>query len=63
VTGLLFHSETELERGVERLATDPALRRRLGDAGRRLVESRFPPARETAGYLEGYARVKGGPLA
>src|SRR4029434_2555644 len=33
VTGLLFRSETELGRGVERLATDPVLRRRLGDAG------------------------------
>ena len=63
VTGLLFHSETELERGVERLATDPALRRRLGDAGRWLVESRFPPARETEGYLEVYARVTGRPMA
>jgi glycosyltransferase involved in cell wall biosynthesis len=63
VTGLLFRSETELGRGVERLATDPALRRRLGDAGRRLVESRFPPAREAEGYLEVYARVTGGPLA
>ena len=62
VTGLLFRSETELGRGVERLATDPVLRRRLGDAGRRLVESRFTPARETEGYLEVYARVTGRPL-
>ena len=57
VTGLLFRSETDLAGGVEKLATDPALRRRLGDAGRRLVESRFTPARETEGYLEVYARV------
>jgi glycosyltransferase involved in cell wall biosynthesis len=63
VTGLLFRSETDLADGVEKLATDPALRRRLGDAGRRLVESRFTPARETEGYLEVYARVTGRPLA
>ena len=49
--------------GVEKLAIDSALRRRLGDAGRRLVESRFTPARETEGYLEIYARVVGKPLA
>jgi hypothetical protein len=63
VTGLLFRSETDLAGGVEKLATDPALRRRLGEAGRRLVESRFTPARETEGYLEVYARVTGGALA
>jgi len=62
VTGILFRSETELGRGVERLATDPALRRRLGEAGRRLVASRFTPARESEGYLEVYARVTGGSL-
>ena len=59
VTGLLFRSETELRRGVEKLAADPALRRRLGEAGRRLVTSRFTPARETEGYLDIYARVTG----
>ena len=63
VTGLLFGSETELGTSLERLATNPALRRRLGDAGRRLVESRFTMERETDGYLEVYARVTGGPLA
>jgi glycosyltransferase involved in cell wall biosynthesis len=63
VTGLLFSSEAELGGGVERLAADPALRRRLGDAGRRLLESRYTPARETEGYLEVYARVTGGQLA
>lgn len=59
VTGLLFGSEAELTQGVARLAADPALRRRLGDAGRRLVESRYTPARETEGYLDIYARVTG----
>ena len=63
VTGLLFRSETDLASGVEKLAADPALRRRLGEAGRRLVESTFTPARETEGYLEVYARVAGGILA
>ena len=63
VTGLLFRSEAELGRGVEKLAADPALRRRLGEAGRRLVASRFTPAREIEGYLEVYARVTGRPLA
>ena len=63
VTGLLFASEAELGRGVRRLAADPALRRRLGEAGRRLVESRYTPERETEGYLEVYARVTGRPLA
>jgi len=63
VTGLLFGSETELGRSLERLAADPALRRRLGDAGRRLVESQFTMERETDGYLEVYARVTGRPLA
>lgn len=63
VTGLLFRSESELGSGVERLAADPALRRRLGEAGRRLVESRFTPEREIDGYLEVYARLNGRPLA
>ena len=63
VTGLLFRSDTDLAGGVEKLATDPALRRRLGEAGRRLVESRFTLARETGGYLEVYARVTARALA
>lgn len=62
VTGLLFGSGTELARGAARLAEDPALRRRLGEAGRRLVETQYPPSRETDGYLEVYARVTGGRL-
>ena len=63
VTGLLFRSETELGPGVEKLAADPALRRRLGEAGRQLVASRFTPERETKGYLDVYARVTGRSLA
>ncbi len=63
VTGLLFRSEAELAGGVRRLAADPALRRRLGEAGRRLVESGYTPAREMDGYLDVYARVTGTPRA
>jgi glycosyltransferase involved in cell wall biosynthesis len=57
VTGLLFGSEAELAEGAERLAADPALRSRLGEAGRRLVAERFTPAVEAEGYLAVYARV------
>ena len=57
VTGLLFRGETELAEGAERLAADPTLRSRLGEAGRRLVAERFTPAVEAEGYLAIYARV------
>ena len=61
VTGLLFDSAAALARGAERLAADPALRQRLGEAGRRLVRERFSPAAEVSGYLAVYARVAPGP--
>lgn len=54
VTGLLFRDEAELEARAEALAADPALRRRLGAAGRALVERRYPPVREVEGYLAVY---------
>lgn len=54
VTGLLFRDEAELEAGAERLAGDPALRRRLGRAGRELLERTYPPEREIGGYLDVY---------
>ena len=54
VTGLLFRDGPGLLAAAERLAGDPALRRRLGRSGRRLVEERYTPAREIAGYLETY---------
>jgi len=57
VTGFIFASETELAEKTERLAADPSLRRRLGEAGRDLVETRFTPAIEAEGYLAVYARV------
>jgi hypothetical protein len=59
VTGMLFASEAELAERAERLAADPTLRRRLGEAGRRFVETRFTPAVERDGYLAVYARVLG----
>lgn len=54
VTGLLFADDATLLAGAERLARDPALRTRLGAAGRALVEHRYPPSREIDGYLEVY---------
>jgi glycosyltransferase involved in cell wall biosynthesis len=59
VTGLLFDSEDALARQTLRLAGDPALRRRLGETGRRLIEARLAPAREIDGYLEVYAQAAG----
>jgi glycosyltransferase involved in cell wall biosynthesis len=58
VTGLLFRDEVELEARAEALAADPALRRRLGAAGRALVENRYPPGREVEGYLALYRALK-----
>jgi glycosyltransferase involved in cell wall biosynthesis len=43
-TGLLATTPTEWSEAVARLAADPALRRRLGHAGRRLVERHFSRA-------------------
>ena len=62
VTGLLFGSEAELGDKAQRLAADAGLRRRLGEAGQRLVASRFTPTVETEGYLAVYARVADGRL-
>jgi len=59
VTGLLFGPGAELADKARRLADDPALRTRLGDAGHRLVESKYTSAIETDGYLDVYARVTG----
>jgi L-malate glycosyltransferase len=60
VTGLLFGSPVELADRVERLITDPALRRRLGEAGQRLIAAHFTPAAEIDGYLAVYRRVANG---
>ena len=60
VTGLLFGGPAALRAKAERLVGDPALRARLGRAGRARVEREYPPAREVDGYVEvyrGLARV------
>jgi len=49
-TGFLFRDEAELERRAGELFRDPALRERLGRAGRALVAQQYPPAREADGY-------------
>jgi glycosyltransferase involved in cell wall biosynthesis len=56
VTGLLFDSDAEMQAAALRLARDPALRVRLGAAGRARVAERYPPAREIDGYLFVYRR-------
>jgi L-malate glycosyltransferase len=54
VTGCLFRDERELEARADELARDPALRARLGRAGREFVRRRYPPSREIDGYLDLY---------
>lgn len=54
VTGFLFRDEADLEERAERLARDPALRARLGRAGRERVLDLYPPSREVNGYLAVY---------
>lgn len=56
VTGLLFADARQLAAQAARLAGDPALRARLGAAGRARVESEFAPARELDGYTAIYRR-------
>jgi glycosyltransferase involved in cell wall biosynthesis len=54
VTGLLFRDADDFEARAARLIAEPALRARLGRAGRDLVAGRYAPARETEGYLDVY---------
>jgi glycosyltransferase involved in cell wall biosynthesis len=56
-TGFLFRDEVELEQRATELARDPALRERLGRAGRELVARRYPPEREVEGYRAVYASL------
>jgi glycosyltransferase involved in cell wall biosynthesis len=63
VTGLLFRDDAELLAQAERLTVESALRARLGAAGRRLVERRYPAEREIAGYLDAYRQVLPVPAA
>jgi glycosyltransferase involved in cell wall biosynthesis len=55
VTGLLFRDADELEARAEQLVRDPALRQRLGAAGRDLVQRLYPPERELDGYFGVYS--------
>lgn len=57
VTGLLFGSDDEFEAQAERLVADPALRARLGAAGRARVTTRYAPEQEIGGYVEVYRRL------
>jgi L-malate glycosyltransferase len=57
VTGLLFRDARELSLKATRLARDPTLRARLGQAGRALVEREFSPEREADGYRAIYRRL------
>jgi glycosyltransferase involved in cell wall biosynthesis len=57
VTGLVFDGADDFARKADRLLGDPALRRRLGDAGRARVAERFGPAREIDGYLAVYGHL------
>lgn len=63
VTGLLFGNAENLVTAALRLARDPALRARLGRAGRERVEALYSPAREIEGHLDLYRRLLSGPVA
>ncbi len=57
VTGFLFRTEDELEKGARRLLDDPGLRRRLGDAGRAKLDRLYPHEREIDGYEALYRQL------
>ena len=52
-TGLVATTEEDYPRAIERLAGDPALRRRLGDEARRFARAAFDPGRwsRAAGFI------------
>jgi glycosyltransferase involved in cell wall biosynthesis len=56
--GLLFADAESLERQAERLLRDPALRARLGEAGRAKIARLYPPEREIDAHLALYRRVR-----
>lgn len=60
-TGLLVEpgDPEALDEALSRLLDDAGLRRRLGEAGRRLAEERFGVRRMADGYLEHYTRLCG----
>lgn len=49
--GFVYRSEAELKDAVERLATDAALRHRMGDLARASYETRYTPAHHLDRYL------------
>lgn len=53
-TGFLFNDEASFLRAAEALAGDPPLRRRIGEAARRLATSRFSMRQVAARYLDIY---------
>jgi glycosyltransferase involved in cell wall biosynthesis len=57
VTGFRFADEAAFEHRAEVLASEPALRARLGAAGRELVQRRYPAAAEIDGYLDVYRQL------
>ena len=57
VTGFLFGTPEEFAAKADRLLAEPALRQRLGEAGREYLHARFPPAKEVEGYLAAYGRL------
>jgi glycosyltransferase involved in cell wall biosynthesis len=61
VTGLLFDGADALRAQAARLVRDPALRTRLGEAGRARVAREYSVERERDGYLAVYRRVVSAP--
>jgi len=58
-TGLLFRDEADFEGGAAALARDPALRERLGRAGREFTVRKYPPGQEVEGYRQVYRGLIG----
>ena len=59
VTGFVVgrRDPVALARALERLATDPTLRREMGDAGRRRAAERFDPGRQIQAFVELYEQA------
>lgn len=58
-SGFLVHSEAEWLAAIEQLIADPQLRRRLGQAGRQVVESTYSVRANRDRYLAIFAQVYG----